>query len=46
MARQRNSPFVDHTWPQLLAIDFADAALAWVADPTDREKPWTCATSE
>lgn len=38
VACQRNNPFTDHTLPQMLAIDFADATLAWVDDPTDASK--------
>ena len=36
IACQRNNPFEDHTLPQLLAIDFADATLAWLEDPTTK----------
>ncbi|HEY2502993.1 MAG TPA: hypothetical protein VGI68_16670 [Mycobacterium sp.] len=38
VACQRDNPFVNHTLPQLLAIDFADATLAWVDDPTSDAK--------
>jgi hypothetical protein len=38
VACQRDNPFVDRTLPQLLAIDFADASLAWVDDPTSEPK--------
>jgi len=35
VAIQRDNPFVvGHTLPQLLAIDFAEATLAWLDDPT------------
>lgn len=33
VAVQRSIPFVDLTPTQLLAIDFADAILAWLDDP-------------
>lgn len=36
VAIQRDNPFKDFTLPQLLAIDFADATLAWLDDPTSR----------
>ena len=38
VACQRDNPFVDYTLPQLLAIDFADATLAWVDDPASEPK--------
>jgi hypothetical protein len=38
VACQRTNPFVDHTLPQLLAVDFAEATLAWLDDHTSEPK--------
>jgi hypothetical protein len=38
VATQHNNPFVNFTLPQLLAIDFAEATLAWLDDPTSSPK--------
>jgi hypothetical protein len=38
VATQRNNPFVNFTMPQLLAIDFAEATLAWLDDPTNKNE--------
>ena len=38
VAIQRDNPFEDHTLPQMLAIDFAEATLAWLDDPTSNPK--------
>jgi hypothetical protein len=38
VAIQRDNPFVDHSLPQLLAIDFAEATVAWLDDPTSSPK--------
>ena len=36
VAVQRTNPFEDQTLPQLLAIDFAEATLAWLDAPADQ----------
>lgn len=38
IACQHNNPFVDHTFPQLLAIDFAQATLRWLEDPENKTR--------
>jgi hypothetical protein len=38
LACQRSCPLYDHTLPQLLLWDVADAWLAWIADPLNPDR--------